>query len=352
MHGMPSSDALLVATGCGLAVLAGDGTWQVANPALGRLLCEPVDALAGTPAHRRLFPGAAGRIDAALAAGEAPAPFEFDYRQPSGRLLCLEVTIALLGGGEGTGNAWLLQAHDVTRARRMQGALEAAYAQQERLAYGFSHDLRSALRAITGFAAHLQRQPLDDEGRAQLARILDAAERADALVRMLATLMHASSAPRAQGDVDLSLLATWAAAELCDANPGREADIVVQPGLRVQGDERQLKVMLEQLLRNAWMFARPGSPVRVRVEGGERDGMLELRVHDEGIGFDMQYADRMFEPFRRLHGTGEGAGHGLGLAIVSTIARRHGGRAWARSQPGGGSTFFVELPVAGAGDGT
>jgi signal transduction histidine kinase len=147
-------------------------------------------------------------------------------------------------------------------------------------------------------------------------------------------------------DVDLSLLADWIGAELQDAAPGRAARIEVDPGLTVQGDAHYLKRMLAQLLDNAWKFSAPRERAEIRVEGERAGDALHLRVRDAGIGFDMQYAGRLFAPFQRLHGPDAGAGAGLGLAIAQCIARRHGGRIRAESAPGQGSVFHVELPLA------
>ena len=111
------------------------------------------------------------------------------------------------------------------------------------------------------------------------------------------------------------------------------------------GGRRQLRQLVGQLLRNAWAFSGGREPVRVEVTGERHGDRMVLQVRDHGSGFDMRYADKLFEPFQRLHGVGEGGGHGIGLAIVRCIAERHGGRAWASSEPGAGSRFFIELPA-------
>ena len=225
--------------------------------------------------------------------------------------------------------------------------LQALARQQELLAYGISHDLRAPLRAIDQFSALLQRQSaerLDEAGRAHLQRIRDAAARMGTLIESLLAYSHVERSTPARTAVDLSLLAELVVAGLREADPGREAETRVAPGLSAHGDEALLRALLEQLLRNAWQFSTDKVEVEV---GGERDGgRLRLWVRDRGRGFDPRYADKLFEPFQRLHGPDEGSGHGLGLAIASRIAARHGGRLWAQSEPGRGSTFFVDLPAA------
>lgn len=218
---------------------------------------------------------------------------------------------------------------------------------QEQLAQGVAHDLRAPLRAIDGFAGMLAKhasEALDATGLDYLQRIRDAAQRMGALVDALQTYSRAGRAPLHETPVDLSLLAEWVAADLQDADPGRAARVEVAPGLATRGDEELLRELLRQLLGNAWKFSAPRERVEIGVEG-ERDGdCLRLRIRDQGIGFDMQYVDKLFQPFQRLHGTDQGAGAGLGLAIAQCIAQRHGGRIRAESVPGEGSVFHVELP--------
>lgn len=229
-----------------------------------------------------------------------------------------------------------------------ESRLAALAAQQEQLAHGIAHDLRAPLRAIDGFAAMLARhagETLDATGHDYLQRIRDAAQRMGALVDALQTYSRAGRVPLREAPVDLSLLAEWVAADLQDAAPGRAARIEVAPGLVAHGDEELLRELLRQLLDNAWKFSAPRERVEVRVEG-ERDGDRQrLRISDRGIGFDMQYVDKLFQPFQRLHGADQQAGAGLGLAIAQCIARRHGGGIRAESALGEGSVFHVELPV-------
>ena len=229
---------------------------------------------------------------------------------------------------------------------RCQAQLQALARQQELLAYGISHDLRAPLRAIDQFSALLQRQSgerLDEGGRAHLQRIRDAAARMGLLIEALLEYSRVERAPLAAVPVDLTLQAELVLAELQEAEPGRTVAAEVAPGLAVVGDEAQLRTLLRHLLRNAWQFS--GERVEIEVGGERHDGGLRLWVRDRGRGFDPRYADKLFEPFQRLHAADEGSGSGLGLAVASRIVARHGGRLWAQSAPGEGSTFFVELPA-------
>ena len=212
-----------------------------------------------------------------------------------------------------------------------------------------AHDLRAPLRSIDSFARLLEERAaakLDAAERMHLSRIRAATTRMSGLLTALGELSRAASAAMQRSDVDLSLLAEWAIAELHDAEPERDVVVHVQPDLHVLGDERLLRQMLRELLGNAWTFTRHTSPAEIDVRGERVGNMLRMSIRDTGAGFDMQYAHKLFQPFQRLHGAEQGAGHGLGLAIAQRIAQRHGGGVTAESVEGQGSTFTVELPVA------
>lgn len=212
-----------------------------------------------------------------------------------------------------------------------------------------AHDLRAPLRSIESFAKLLEDRAgakLDAAERMHLSRIRAAAGRMSGLLTALGELSRATAAQLQPADVDISLLADWVLAELHDAEPGRDVQVHVQPGLRAWGDERLLKQMLRALLENAWRFTRGREHARIDVGGDATDGRLRITIRDNGAGFDMQYSHKLFQPFQRLHSVEQGSGHGLGLAIAQRIARRHGGGVTAESTVDAGSTFTVELPAA------
>ena len=242
-------------------------------------------------------------------------------------------------------------ASDAAALRARLAAREAELAELrrefEQFAYGVSHDLRAPLRAIDSFGQLLGRELGDDmppAAREHLARVLGASARLGGLLEALLDLSRAGRNRLHVQPVDMSLLAEWAAAELQEAEPGREVVFDIQPGLAAHGDEALLRHVLQRLLHNAWKFAEPGQPVRITLEGEHAGDRLHLRVRDAGRGFDMRYAEKLFTPFQRLHGPDEGAGHGMGLAIARRIVERHGGRIRAESTPGQGTTFHIELP--------
>ena len=232
--------------------------------------------------------------------------------------------------------------------RDCQAELERVLADQALVSYGIAHDLRAPLRAIEGFAAMLEIQSaeaLDATGRDHLARIRAAATRMAGLIDALQALSRASHDPLDITDTDASLVADWALVDLRDADPGRAVEASVQPGIRVRADERQLKLLFDHLLHNAWKFSAGRDTVRIAVDAGRDGDTVRIRVRDQGSGFDPAHAARAFEPFQRVHGPDDGGGHGLGLAIAQRIVARMGGRIRVDTVPGEGSTFHVELPA-------
>lgn len=227
-----------------------------------------------------------------------------------------------------------------------EAQLQALRAQQDALAYGLSHDLRAPLRAIEAYSALLERQAdrLDEAGREHLDRIRGAAARMGTLLDALLDYSRAERSALSRAPVDLGLLADLALAELQDARGGKRVRASIAPGLLALGDERLLRMLMAELVRNAWNFS--GEDVELDITGHREGGVLHVAVRDAGIGFDPRYAARLFEPFQRLHPAEQGAGHGLGLAIAARIAARHGGHLRAESAPGAGSTFHLELPAA------
>lgn len=235
------------------------------------------------------------------------------------------------------------------KLRDCQAELERMTRDNALVSQGIAHDLRAPLRAIEGFSAMLESGSgarLDEDGRNQLARIRAAAQRMASLLDALQALSRASHDALEIGEVDASLLVDWALVELCDADPTRRVESSVQPGILVRADERQLKLVFDHLLHNAWKFSAGRDAVHIDVDAGQAQDMVRIHVRDRGCGFDTRHAGRMFDPFQRLHGADEGGGHGLGLAIARRITERMGGRIGADSVPGEGSVFHVELPAA------
>lgn len=236
------------------------------------------------------------------------------------------------------------------RLRACQDELARVLKDQALVSYGIAHDLRAPLRAIDGFAAMLEAtagEALDASGRDHLARIRAAASRMASLIDGLQALSRAAHDPLDIADVDASLLADWALAELRDADLARPVEAEVQQGIQVRADERLLKLLFDQLLHNAWKFSVGTGPVRISVTAESVGDRVRIHVRDQGSGFDPRHAGQVFEPFQRMHAPEEGGGHGLGLAIAQRIVVRLGGDIGVDTAPGRGSTFHVGLPRAG-----
>ena len=360
-------------SGIGMAIVDLEGRWLEVNPALERMFGMDGAELVGTRAEAITHPDDIGASQAylqQLVSGEVPVlDAEKRYLDRAGNVVWAHVNVAAMRDPDGQPCYLIAQLRDVTAQRAAEDQLRAwgsaletrvgeRTAELERInrdqdlfAYGVSHDLRAPLRSIDGFARMLESQyagRLDDVGRDYLGRIRKATGRMSQLIDALLELSRATRAALKTTCVDLSLLADWVGAELHDADPGRDARIVVQPGILVQGDERYLKLLMGQLLENAWKFSRDCDRVQIEVAAEHRGDRVVLSVRDTGCGFDMRYADRLFEPFHRLHGADQPGGNGLGLAIALRIVERHGGRMWAESTPGAGSVFHVDLPAASA----
>ena len=358
----------MASAGIGMAIVALDGTWLDVNPALCRMLGYPAEVLVGKSTHLSKDLGDLGVTPALLqslpSAGVDVVKTEKRYRSADGSVLDVLVNAALMRDASGTPQYFIAQLNDVTEQRQAEHELRELNASLERCvrersaalervgkrldayAYGVSHDLRAPLRTIDGFARHLERQVgpgLDAPAQDSLRRIREATQKMGDLIDSLLELTRTGRDELKPEQVDVSLLAEWAGAELQDTEPQRSVRITVQPGLTMIGDERLLKVLLTQLLRNAWRFSMERPQVVIEIEGARTADGLQIAVRDHGIGFDMAYADKLFQPFQRLHGSDEGAGNGLGLSIAQQVVERHGGRLWAEGSPGEGATFHVTL---------
>jgi signal transduction histidine kinase len=232
------------------------------------------------------------------------------------------------------------------RVRERTAALEAANKELESFCYSVSHDLRAPLRSIDGFSIALLEDyadQLDEEGRDNLQRIRANSQRMGQLIDDLLLLSRLTRQEMVSEQVDLSAMAERLVADLRERHPGRAIDVVVQPGLAADGDPRLLEVALGNLISNAWKFTSKRPEARVEIGAGGAGGPIVYHVRDNGAGFDMAYADKLFGAFQRLHAASEFEGTGVGLATVQRVVRRHGGRVWAEGAVDRGATFYFTL---------
>jgi PAS domain S-box-containing protein len=255
------------------------------------------------------------------------------------------------------------------RVAERTAQLVASNKELESFAYTVAHDLRSPLRALDGYSAMLLADYpdlLDDQGKHYLVRIRDASQRMAQLINDLLDLSRVTRSEMNRQEVDLSARARSILRDLQESEPQRDVNIAVAPGMTVQGDERLLRTALENLINNAWKFTahRQGTQIEVGCLSVEeyrmsradtaagRPDLADMNpqariyfVRDNGVGFDMAYAGKLFMPFQRLHGTNDFPGTGIGLATVQRIVARHGGRVWPEAAVDTGATFYFTLGV-------
>ncbi len=232
------------------------------------------------------------------------------------------------------------------RIRALNDELQHAIHEIEGFSHSVSHDLRSPLRAIDGFSHELAdgyAGILDEQGKGYLRRIREAVELMTQRIEGLLTLSRLTRQEMRREEVDLSGIARDTARELRSLDRRRQVDFVIQDGARAEGDHRLLRVVLDNLLGNAWKYTSTRDRARIEFGWRKEAGATIYFVRDNGVGFEMEFADRLFEPFHRLHSQDEFEGDGIGLTTVRRIIHRHGGSVWAEGKPGAGASFHFTL---------
>lgn len=235
-----------------------------------------------------------------------------------------------------------LNAELEVRVQRRTAELAAANEELEAILHSLTHDLRTPLRSIHGFAELLldeHQGQLDDDGRDYLQRMVGASERLETVLDALLELSRTARTTLRWEELDLGALAERVVADQRRAWPDRRFEVRIAPDLHAVGDPRLVRIALGQLVANAFKFTRDTPHPRVEI-GRQGDAFY---VRDNGVGFDMAFADNLFRPFQRLHPDQGYEGVGIGLATASRIVQRHGGRLWAEGEPGVGSTFWFDL---------
>jgi len=224
--------------------------------------------------------------------------------------------------------------------------LEVANKELESFSYSVSHDLRGPLRSMDGFSLVLLEDygdKLDAEGKDALGRIRTASQRMGALIDDLLRLSQVTRAELKLKHVDLSGIAQAVAGSLQGESPGRTVEWSIGEGMTITADTELMRILMQNLLQNAWKFTGKAEKAAIRVGTLERDGRKVCFVADNGVGFDMAHADRLFGAFQRLHHVADFPGTGIGLAIAQRIIHRHDGKIWAEAKEGKGATFFFTV---------
>ena len=354
----------------GKALLDAGGRIVEANPSFARIAGREQAALAGIP-FVSLIEGEANSMrttDMTVVEGTSDVFRSTQLlRRPDGEARHVQLTVAPVPGDIGQDIARLVQMEDVTERVRAQARVLAlnrtlesqvaartrelsdANRELESFASSVSHDLRAPLRAMGGFSKALSERhadQLDDAGQDYLRRIRQASSRMGELIDALLRLSRPGRAELRIEDVDLSALAQEVAAALREQEPAREVRLRIDPGMRAWGDPTLLRNLLENLLGNAWKFSRERSPASIafgRMDAAGEEAGGRFYVQDDGAGFEQAYADKLFQPFQRLHSERDYPGHGIGLASVKRIVERHGGEIAAFGTPGQGARFEFSL---------
>ena len=224
--------------------------------------------------------------------------------------------------------------------------LEVSNQELEAFSYSVSHDLRAPLRTIDGFSLALEEdfaEKLDAQGRDHISRVRNGVQRMGTLIDSLLQLSRVTRSDTQRERVDLSQLATLVFREIQTGDPEREVNWIAQPGVMAEADPRLMRIAFENLIGNAWKFTARTPGATITFGSSRQNGKTVYFLRDDGAGFDMQYVDRLFTAFQRLHGERDFKGSGIGLATVSRIIRRHRGSIWAEGEPGKGATFFFTL---------
>jgi PAS domain S-box-containing protein len=287
--------------------------------------------------------------------------YETQRIRKDGAKVEVALTRSTLRDSEGNITGFVDMLTDITERKKTeailaQQALAVAHANTELVAvnkeleafsYSVSHDLRSPLRSIDGFSQALLEDyagKLDKEGENYLHRVRAAAQRMGELIDDLLALSRVTRREMRHGMVNLSALAGIVAIELQQGQPERGGEFAIAEGVTVNGDETLLRLVLENLLGNAWKFTSKQPKARIEFGVTQYDGKPAYYVRDDGVGFDMAHVGKLFAPFQRLHSADEFSGTGIGLATVQRIIKRHGGRVWAEGAVERGATFYFTLP--------
>ncbi len=360
-----SPDAIYRNSPGGIIETWNPGAWKLYGYAPGEAIGQPISMLASNhrvaeqrELMRRVF------------AGEKLTGFDTVRLRKDGSTVDISLSLSPILDSRGVATGVACVARDVTGRKRLEQQIRELNATLERrieertrqltesnrelesFSYSVSHDLRAPLRSIDGFSKLLLEESnaqLEETAKDRLRRIRTASGRMAELIDDLLDLSRLGRADMRLEPVGLSTLAEHIAHQLQRSQPERNVRFRIQPGLTVRGDWRLLRVMLENLLENAFKFSAGSDPADIEFGSTRSESEAVFFVRDNGVGFDMQYAGQLFAPFQRLHSRWQFEGTGIGLATVHRIVARHGGRIWAEAEPARGAAFYFTLGAGAEG---
>lgn len=339
-------DAMVIVDRRGRIVLVNAQTEQLFGYSREELLDKPVEILVPRrfqekhPANREAY------IERPVPRSMGSGIELFGLRK-DGTEIPVEISLSPLTTNEGTLVSSAIR--DITERRMTEAALKLANRELEAFSYSVAHDLRAPLRGMNGFAHILldtYKNKLDAEGQDWLQEIVLNATKMGSLIDALLALSRVSRAELKPETVDLSAVARASAAQLAASDPSRHVEFSIEDDLQTELDPQLARALVDNLLGNAWKFTSKKEIARIEVGSEEHDGSRCFFVRDNGAGFDMEFANKLFTPFQRLHAAAEFPGTGVGLATVQRIVHRHGGRIWAEGAVDEGACFSFAVPPA------
>ena len=292
--------------------------------------------------------------------GKSQFIYQLEFIHPDGGLRVIEVNENSMKGTDNQNVIVYGIAKDITELKKREGEMRKAKEEAENtleklktankdlesFSYSVSHDLRAPLRWVSSLTQMFQedyKDQVDEIGRSYINKIRDSVSQMDVLINDLLNLSTIGRKRIRKEDIDLTRIVVRTVDKLKNIHPDRKIDINIQEGLRAHGDQNLLRIVIDNLIGNAWKFTSNKENPTIEIGALKENGKTTYFVKDNGSGFDMEKAQQVFDPFKRLHKKTDFQGTGIGLAIVKRIISKHAGKIWAKSKPGEGATFFFRL---------